>query len=183
MPYDYIKNKTDPILRKFIPNLNSKPMYLTLGSILFKLITIYLLFNGLLYWAFVTLVLEIILDILDGYYARINKKTSKLGGFLDHSADFIIRPFYILAILFLAIINPYIATIFILTYLSSILIDFISANYKLKKISLLSAGPSIVLLIGIPFNILPIIILLATIFNIIMIIIKFSTITIKNKIK
>ena len=64
-----------------------EPNHLTLAGHIFGFSSIFFLFENHIYFA-ILLSVHLILDGLDGYYARSRKKETKLGNFLDHGGDF-----------------------------------------------------------------------------------------------
>jgi len=178
-----IKKRSDIFLSKILPKKRVNPATLTLFSIIFKFATIYALFKSFLYLAIIFILLEVIFDILDGFYARSQKTLSNLGGFIDHFGDYCLRPIYLIVIASNNIISFKIITLAIFVYLSSVLLESIILESKLKKLPLPSWGIPITLIPGILFNCISLIIFITIILNIITILIKFLSVLYLNKIK
>ena len=83
---------TYPIVTKIVPYFRYiEPTIITIYCIFTKYITIYLLGNNATLLLFVFILLERILDCLDGEVARIYNKCSKFGHYLDKYSDVIYR--------------------------------------------------------------------------------------------
>lgn len=66
------------------------PNMMTGLSLLLGLLSVYLILQGSLLWAFLLWVLNRITDGLDGTIARVTNRQSDLGGYLDIMADFLL---------------------------------------------------------------------------------------------
>ncbi len=81
---------------KFLDRLHCTPLLLTSLSFLSGLASVYFLFMPMKFIPFAFL--HILFDILDGHLARYQKKTSKLGSYLDYGNDRLIELFTLLQI-------------------------------------------------------------------------------------
>jgi hypothetical protein len=128
----HLKKYSDKITRAILPRWNLNPTGLTMVSIFFKILTLATLLNGMIIEGIIFFLLDGTFDLLDGFYARINKRVDKLGGFLDHCSDAFFRPLYIFALAFAGYLTFALAALTMFFYTFHWLMDSIAKFYKLK---------------------------------------------------
>lgn len=132
-----IRKKLEQKLLHYIPLHKTKihPNVFTFFSWVFKISAIILIIKGQLLYGWIAILLDYLCDAFDGFIARITKKESKLGYFLDILGDRSLRPISIFALSFAGVISKELAILLVLaTIPAMVLISEIYYNKKNLKI-------------------------------------------------
>jgi phosphatidylglycerophosphate synthase len=86
------------IIANSLKNTNFTPIHVTIGFIISGLVAIYCIIEGYYGFAAFFLIFKSILDAADGELARVKKKPSYTGRYLDSVADIILNALFFIAI-------------------------------------------------------------------------------------
>ncbi|MBW2977449.1 CDP-alcohol phosphatidyltransferase family protein [Candidatus Woesearchaeota archaeon] len=161
-------------------NLGITPNRLTNLTFVLIFLSFYLFATKRLFLGGIAITISYLTDILDGHIARVNKKTTKLGFFLDKSSD-MLRP-----IIWIALgIGNFVSYMVVSLVLFTIIYNFYLVNMaklnKLKTIDWLPQGTDFLIIFGALFNQVPLTAYSIVIINIIFFLLNFITLIYFNR--
>ncbi len=89
-------------IAKSLKNTAFTPIHVTIGFILSGLVAIYCMLQGFFWWAAFFLIFKSILDAADGELARMKKKPSYTGRYLDSVADILLNALFFITIAYIS---------------------------------------------------------------------------------
>lgn len=107
------------------------PDHLTYAGFLMMIPFVYF-FHFHPWLSFLFLMLNLLLDSLDGVFARLTGKTSPKGDFLDHGLDYLSFFIAFLTVQFYGMVDNFWATLYLLNYLIMIFLEVMAKQSNIK---------------------------------------------------
>ena len=125
-----LRTKTFLPISKFLMKIGMTPDLLSyIGLLLLIVFIVYVLKNPIL--AAIMLLVHVIIDGFDGPLARLMKKAGDSGAFTDIICDHTGMAIVVITLIFVKLVNPWIAAIYI--YIYTIMIIFVIVRNRMKK--------------------------------------------------